>query len=229
MVEAAGPCVWIGLLRAEHRIAGARPGAARPALPGHRGCRQSASASKDRTIRQRAVCRRPHRADRSTAAIGVRRNASIRRRGLCGVACATAPRAPTRSVREHCESCPTTLSNGADYILYAILDFIVDNYMPVIDTIQAEVEPSRTACFPSRLRASTCDRLYMLRRELLRLRNAAVPLVEVCRRLEHAEVGGDRRQHAADVSRDVTDHLLRVAGGNRHACAKCWLSPSRPT
>ena len=49
----------------------------------------------------------------------------------------------------------------------------------------------------------------MIRRDLLRLRNAVVPLVEVCRRLEHAEV------IAIDAAmqplfRDVTDHILRV-------------------
>jgi magnesium transporter len=49
----------------------------------------------------------------------------------------------------------------------------------------------------------------MLRRDLLRLRNAVVPLVEVCRKLEHIEV------IAIDPAmrplfRDVTDHIRRV-------------------
>src|SRR5262249_19883817 len=53
------------------------------------------------------------------------------------------------------------------------------------------------------------ERLYMIRRDLLRIRNAVAPLVEVCRRLEHAEV------MAIDAAmqplfRDVTDHVLRV-------------------
>ena len=43
-------------------------------------------------------------------------------------------------MRQRCEACPNALADGEDYILYAILDFIVDNYMPVIETIQAEVE-----------------------------------------------------------------------------------------
>ena len=43
-------------------------------------------------------------------------------------------------VRERCESCPRALARGEDYILYAILDFIVDNYSPVLETIQEEVE-----------------------------------------------------------------------------------------
>src|SRR4051794_38140761 len=45
-----------------------------------------------------------------------------------------------RAVRQRCEACPTTLSHGADYILYAILDFIVDNYKPVLEIIHGEVE-----------------------------------------------------------------------------------------
>ena len=44
------------------------------------------------------------------------------------------------AVRERCEACPITLANGDDYILYAILDFIVDNYQPVLETINDEVE-----------------------------------------------------------------------------------------
>src|SRR3954471_24201697 len=87
-------------------------------------------------------------------------------------------------VRERCEASPKALSDGEDFILYAILDFIVDNYMPVIETIHAEVEEIEdtvTAGNPSQAQVA---RLYQLRRDLLRLRNAAVPLVEVCRRLE---------------------------------------------
>jgi magnesium transporter len=113
------------------------------------------------------------------------------------------------AVRERCESCPTALSNGADYILYAILDFIVDNYTPVIETLHAEVEVIEDSVFSQPAERFDVHRLYMLRRELLRLRNAAVPLVEVCRRLEHAEVMSiDAAMQP--LFRDVTDHLLRV-------------------
>ena len=43
-------------------------------------------------------------------------------------------------VRERCEACPALLSHGEDYILYAILDFIVDKYAPVLEAINDEVE-----------------------------------------------------------------------------------------
>jgi magnesium transporter len=92
------------------------------------------------------------------------------------------------AVRRRCEACPTTLSHGADYILYAVLDFIVDNYKPVLETIHAEVEAIEDRVLSAELVQEQVERLYMLRRDLLRLRNSVVPLVEVCRKLEHTEV-----------------------------------------
>src|SRR5215213_10575631 len=93
-------------------------------------------------------------------------------------------------VRERCEASPKALSDGEDFILYAILDFIVDNYMPVIETIQAEVEEIEDCILAETYTQSRVGRLYQLRRDLLRLRNAAIPLVEVCRRLEQPGLPG---------------------------------------
>jgi magnesium transporter len=53
------------------------------------------------------------------------------------------------------------------------------------------------------------ERLYMLRRDLLRLRNAAGPLVEVCRRLEHDNLPMVRPA-MQPLFRDVTDHVRTV-------------------
>jgi magnesium transporter len=113
------------------------------------------------------------------------------------------------AVRQRCESCPTVLSHGEHYVLYAILDFIVDNYLPVVETIHEEVEAIEDRVFAAVPDKADGQRLYMLRRDLLRLRNAAAPLVNVCRRLEHAEVMSvDATMQP--LFRDVTDHVLRV-------------------
>jgi magnesium transporter len=112
-------------------------------------------------------------------------------------------------VRERCEACPVVLSQGEDYIVYAILDFIVDNYMPVLEKIHAEVEAIEDTVLATALSQADIERLYMLRRDLLRLRNAVGPLVEVCNRLEHAElmpIDAGMQPHF----RDVTDHIRRV-------------------
>ncbi len=113
------------------------------------------------------------------------------------------------AVRERCESCPKVLSHGEDYILYAILDFIADNYQPVLDAIQAEVEGIEDAVFGTPPGRTDVHRLYLLRRDLLRLRNAAVPLVEVCSRLEHADVV-PIDPVMQPLFRDVSDHLKRA-------------------
>lgn len=112
-------------------------------------------------------------------------------------------------VRERCEAAPKALSEGEDFILYAILDFIVDNYIPVIEMIQAEVEEIEDSILGANQPQNQIVRLYQLRRDLLRLRNAAVPLVEVCRRLEQPGLPGiDTGMHP--LFRDVSDHIRRV-------------------
>ncbi|MET0708219.1 MAG: CorA family divalent cation transporter, partial [Tardiphaga sp.] len=87
------------------------------------------------------------------------------------------------AVRARCEACPTSLTNGEDYILYAILDFIVDNYQPVIEAIQAEVEQLEDRVLRRMLHHSEFEHLYKLRRDLLKLRRAVGPLLDVCHRL----------------------------------------------
>ena len=112
-------------------------------------------------------------------------------------------------VRERCESCPTMLSHGEDYILYGILDFIVDKYAPVLEAIHEEVETIEDSILNKVLQHSDVDRLYLLRRDLLRLRNAVAPLLEVCQRLAHTEVVAIDSAMQPHF-RDVTDHVRRV-------------------
>lgn len=112
-------------------------------------------------------------------------------------------------VRERCEAAPEALGQGEDYILYAILDFIVDNYGPALDAITDEVEAIEDRVLVKSLCDDDINRLYLLRRDLLRLRNAAAPLVDVCRKIEHANVL-PIDSVMQPLFRDVTDHILRV-------------------
>ena len=113
------------------------------------------------------------------------------------------------AVRGRYEACPTELSRGETYVLYAILDFVVDNYMPVIESVYREVEAIEDKVLAAGLARADIERLYALRRDLLRLRNAVVPLVEVCRRLEHPEVL-EIDEGMRLLFRDVTDHVRRI-------------------
>jgi magnesium transporter len=116
---------------------------------------------------------------------------------------------PYTAVRQHWESCPAVLAKGEDFILYAILDFIVDNYLPVLEAIEEEVDAIEDRILIKPMTAPEIERLYMLRRDLLRLRNAAGPLVEVCRRLTSADVP-QIRAAMHPMFRDVTDHIRTV-------------------
>ena len=129
-------------------------------------------------------------------------------------------------VRERCESCPRALARGEDYILYAILDFIVDNYSPVLETIHEEVEAMEEQVLASAMTRAQIERLYLLRRDLLRLRNAVGPLVEVCRKLEHDNLPMVRPT-MQPLFRDVTDHVRTVQEQHRLACARCSHLPLR--
>lgn len=114
-----------------------------------------------------------------------------------------------KSVRQHWETCPTSLAKGEDFILYAILDFIVDNYMPVLEAIHDEVEQIEDKVLARPMARAEIERLYMLRRDLLRLRNAVGPLVDVCQRLSNGSVP-QVRPTLAPMFRDVTDHVRTV-------------------
>ena len=175
---------------------------------------QGPPASQDRAIRRRAVHRRAHGAD-GRRPHRLRRNAHVRRPRLRRLG-------PPRRigvlppVRQRCEACPTVLSHGEDYILYAILDFIVDNYMPVArDRSRPRSMRSRTASSPD-AHASRCRAaLHAAPRSAAPAQRRAaagrgVPPARACRG------DADRRGDAAAVPRRDRPHPPR-AGGDRFA------------
>jgi magnesium transporter len=92
-------------------------------------------------------------------------------------------------VRQRAEAAPKQLAHGEDYVLYALVDFIVDNYLVVVEKLAAEVQALEEHVLEP-LDEARIARIYELRRELQKLRLVAAPAVEVCRRLEHADLPG---------------------------------------
>ena len=111
-------------------------------------------------------------------------------------------------VRQRAEATPKQLAHGEDYVLYAIIDFIVDNYLTVVERLADEVE-ALEECVLEPLDEARIFRIYELRRELQKLRLAAAPAVEVCRRLEHADLPGIDAVFQP-YFRDVGDHVNRA-------------------
>ena len=119
------------------------------------------------------------------------------------------PSASYTKVRAHCEASPGMLKRGETFILHAILDFIVDNYLAVLERVQCEAEEIEEDLLAEHLSQAQIQRLYVLRRDLLRLRSGALPLVEVCRRVEHSDMFPDDPKMEL-LFRDVTDHVRGV-------------------
>jgi magnesium transporter len=115
-------------------------------------------------------------------------------------------------VRARCERQPKMLQEGADFVLYSIMDFVVDNYMPVVDELEAEVERLEEALSGKSFTRSMVNDIFGLKRDLLELRRAVTPVVEMTNRLMRFDVPMiDRNTHA--YFRDVHDHALRVGEG----------------
>ncbi len=111
--------------------------------------------------------------------------------------------------RTRCESLPQLLAKGSGFPLYTVLDLIVDNFMPVVEHYQSLLEELEEDIFENRLHRDTMERLYNLKRHLLRLRNAATPLLDICNalmRLHPEIVPKDLRVYF----RDVLDHVHRI-------------------
>ena len=112
-------------------------------------------------------------------------------------------------VRLRCEASPKLLTHGDDYVLHALLDFVVDNYMPVVAAAVEEVDAIEERLLEARLTRGDIERIYELRRELVRLRRVAAPMVEVCSRLRHVELPF-MDKNMRPYFKDVLDHVVRV-------------------
>ena len=117
------------------------------------------------------------------------------------------------ALRARCEATPALLAKGPGFVLYALMDFLVDQYFPLVAALEEDVarlEEQLVGDAPtSRSAARRSTRIYRLKRDLLAVKRAVAPLVEVCTRLTRfdlALIPEDTRPYF----RDVFDHVLRV-------------------
>ena len=115
-------------------------------------------------------------------------------------------------VRARAEREPHQLKKGAGFVLYALVDAVVDRYFPVVDMLESELESIEDHIFgmQGKQRANV-ERLYELKRKAQTLRHAVVPLMDAVGRLYGGRVPGVVVE-TQDYFRDVHDHLYRIAG-----------------
>ncbi len=117
--------------------------------------------------------------------------------------------APYSGVRQRCERAPAQLARGPGYPLYGILDFVVDNFVPIVDDLEDELEELEELIFRGEHRADTTLRMYELKREIVAIRRATTPLPEICNQLMRSD-SALLSQAIQPYFRDVHDHVVRL-------------------
>ncbi|MEV4330775.1 magnesium and cobalt transport protein CorA [Streptomyces sp. NPDC049597] len=113
-------------------------------------------------------------------------------------------------LREAVEADAQQLAKGPSAVLHAIADHVVDDYLTVVDAVQEDIEHVETDVFaPRGSEAPDAGRIYQLKRELLELKRAVVPLARPL------AVLATQPCPSVDAAiqpyfRDVADHLARA-------------------
>jgi magnesium transporter len=115
-------------------------------------------------------------------------------------------------LRARCEATPALLAKGPGFVLYALMDFLVDQYFPLVAALEEEVahlEEQLVGDTGQPVSRTTLTRIYRLKRDLLAVKRAVAPLVEVCTRLTRFDldlIPEDTRPYF----RDIFDHVMRI-------------------
>ncbi|MGM8062814.1 magnesium/cobalt transporter CorA [Vogesella indigofera] len=115
-----------------------------------------------------------------------------------------------QDVRTRCEREPHLLAHGSGFVLYALMDAVVDRYLTVIHQLEDELDSIEGRLF---LKGSSARRniaaLYALKRKLITVHHAAAPLHEAAARLYGGRVPPPCHE-LPEYFRDVDDHLSRI-------------------
>jgi len=127
-------------------------------------------------------------------------------------------------VRKRCESEPELLKLGSGFVLYALMDAVVDRYFPVMDALEDELEAIEEEIFsgergPANRARRNIERLYALKRKATVLKHAVAPLMEAVGRLYGGRVPRPCTG-MGEYYRDVYDHLNRL---------NAWVDTMRET
>ncbi len=116
------------------------------------------------------------------------------------------------NVRERCEREPRQLAAGAGYALYALMNEVVDRYVPVLEQLQADLEAIEEHIFVPRAARSNLQRLYGLKRKALVLEHAVGSMLQFSGKFHGGRVP-TVCQNLQGYFRDVGDHLALLQGG----------------
>jgi len=113
------------------------------------------------------------------------------------------------SVRQRCEREPEMLALGSSYALYAVSDFIVDNFQPILDAFRERLSLYEHRILDGEYNRNTVQQIYQLKKELMTLRLMILPMQEIFSQMtsSHRTVVNEGVRL---YFRDVHDHVLRL-------------------
>ena len=112
-------------------------------------------------------------------------------------------------VRARAEREPELLKHGSGYVLYALMDTVVDRYAPVLDAVVEKLESLEEQLFAGASPRASIEALYYVKQQLTSLKHVTGPLLESTGRLFGGRVPGVCAG-LGEYFRDVYDHLVRL-------------------
>ena len=113
-------------------------------------------------------------------------------------------------VRTRAESTADLLKQGPAFVVYALMDFIVDQYFPIVDALGEELEALEHRVFTQPFNRRTTKQIYKLKRDLIALKRVVAPVIELSARIIRFEDETLVPSQTRPYFRDVYDHTLRI-------------------
>lgn len=112
-------------------------------------------------------------------------------------------------VRARCESEPHQLRKGSAFVLYALMDAVVDRYFPVVEALENQLDAIEEKIFDQGQQRTNIERLYELKHEVVMMKHIVAPLMEAVGKLYGGRVP-NLCESTRDYFRDIGDHLYRI-------------------
>jgi len=113
------------------------------------------------------------------------------------------------SVKRNIELNPSVFKRGPAYLVYLIIDGVIDEYFPILDSLDRNLNEVERLVFDNKSKA-TLTMIFNLRREVLDLRKKVIPAREVLGTLSRFESNYIPHKYSI-YYRDLYDHLIRIS------------------
>lgn len=112
-------------------------------------------------------------------------------------------------VRSRCEKTPKLLRKGPGFVLYAVMDYIVDHYFPIIDLLEEELDGLEDKIFKDRFNRETPAHIYRLKCKLNEVKRTILPLIDICNELMRFD-SDLLHEDIRPYFRDIYDHTIHI-------------------